>query len=255
MERFALVTSRRSGTTLVIDCLNNHPRIDCVKRAFGMEHRIANPTPDNQSGQFYLYRTATLARRARFLVNRRALLEEFIENELLQPRDGCDVVGFRLLDIHARGYPQILDWAEAQNLKLIHLVRENLLKVHVSHLTARLHKLHHPRDGEKLERVQVALDVDELIPALDERAALLERLRARISGFPLLSLSYESFVEDRSLHLERMASFLGVSGSEQMTSDLVKINPSKLSSVISNYAEVARALEGTPHAAFLDATP
>ena len=129
MERLVLLSVRRSGTTLLLDCLNKHPSIHCIKRTFGTERRIANPTPDHHSGRFFLYRTATWRRRIRFYLDRRGLIEEFLTRDVFQPlTNEKSCVGFRLTYDQATEYPPILEWVHRQRLKVVHLVRENLLR-------------------------------------------------------------------------------------------------------------------------------
>jgi LPS sulfotransferase NodH len=250
MEPFILLADRRSGTTLVIDCLNNHPRIHCEKRAFGIEKKIENPTPDRHSGGYFLYRTESLGRRIRHFMDRAGLIREYLTNEIFLADDDGDVRGVRLIYNAAEHYTQVLDLAKAEGIKVLHLVRENVLKTYVSHETAPLHKMHHPREGAEIKTVKLHVDVSAMLGSLERRAARIQAMRDRIADIPHLEVTYESFVADRDAEGARILPFLGVDV-VPMKTDLVKINPDTISDVIDNYDEVSAALAGTPFARFL----
>lgn len=254
MQRFVLLADRRSGTTLVIDCLNNLERVHCEKRAFGIEKKIENPDENRHSGMFFLYRQETLGRKLRFYTGRRALIREFLEAEIFAGDAGGDIRdirGFRLIYPKAEQYGDILECLRDSDTKVIHLVRENVLKTHISFLTAPMHKMHHPREGQEIKTVKLHLDTDNLLAHLKYRMDRIEENRRRIEGFPSLEVSYESFVEDRNAEAARIQPFLGIDDVVPFTTDLVKINPDALDQVIDNYEEVRDLLTGTEYEKFL----
>ena len=252
MERFVLLATRRSGTTLFSDVLNGHQRVHIIKRAFGMERRIKNPTSNRHSGRFFLYRTKSISRRVRFYLNRAALIAEFLHGDIFEPVEGKDVIGFRLTYGQLDQYPQILPWLQENQVKLIHLVRLNVLKTYVSELTAPLHRMHHPRKGAEVRTVTLKLNAGRIRGTLDRRVAIIERMRKNAASLPNLEVAYESFSAHRDGELAQILPFLGIEGGHVPETDLIKINPNKLSNIIENYGEVEAALRGSPHERFLD---
>jgi hypothetical protein len=250
LEPFILLASRRSGTTLVIDCLNNHERIHCEKRAFGIEKKIANPTLDRHSGGYFLYRTASLGRRFRHHLDCAGLIREYLSNEIFRADENGDVRGLRLIYNAANHYPQVLDWAKAEGIKVLHLVRENVLKTYISHETAPLHKMHHPRERAVIRTVKLHVDVPAMLSSLKRRTAQIQKMRDQIADTTHLEVTYEDFVADRDAEGARILPFLGVDV-EPLKSDLVKINPDSAFDVLDNFDEVSEALVGTPFARFL----
>lgn len=242
MIKFILLAARRSGTTLVIDCLNSHTQVKCVKRAFGLERKIKSPTEDQHSGGFYLYRTKNLYNRIRYYSKKYDLIDDFLCEDIFLPRDNYSAVGFRLIHEMSTRYPQIADWAKHNDVKIIHLVRENILKTYVSAQTAKVHKMHHPRKGERLRPAKIQIDTAELVNVLRGRLQNIDVQRSMFSETGYMELSYESFVEDRAEQSRRMLNHLEVDASEELVSDLVKINPDSLKDVIQNYDEVAEVL-------------
>lgn len=251
MQNFVLLADRRSGTTLVIDCLNNLPRVQCEKRAFGIDRKVKNPTPDHHSGMFYLYRTETIGRRLRFWTGRKELIREFLDARIFRTEEGKDIRGFRLIYNKADQHPEILDALRGSQTKIIHLVRENVLKTYISFLTAPLHKMHHPREGDTIRTVRIHMDPSETLAELRRRNARIEKKRRVTDGFDVLEVTYESFVADRDAEAARIQPFLGLQDVTPFETDLVKINPDSMREVIENYDEIEAALAGTEFERFL----
>ena len=118
MQKFVLLADRRSGTTLVIDCLTNLPRVSCEKRAFGIDKKVENPTKDHHSGMFFLYRSETLGRKLRFWTGRKALIREFLDERVFGAEGPEDIRGFRLIYNKADQHPEILDGRRRKNIDL-----------------------------------------------------------------------------------------------------------------------------------------
>jgi len=251
MPPFIILAERRSGTTLLIDYLNNTSRISCEKRLFGIERRVVEPTPDHHSSLFFLYRTAAWSRRLRYYLSRTSLLWEFLDRSCVPPPGSDRITGFRLLYSATEHYPQILDWAERRQARILHLVRENILKTYISTETARIHKLHHPRIGDRLTPVAYTVDTSGLLANLHRRTERIERMRRLIADRPHRELSYEHLSADPGAVARDILPFLGAPV-EPFRSDLVKINPDRLSDLVTNYEQVADVLAGTPYVRFLE---
>jgi len=251
MQKFVLLADRRSGTTLVIDCLNNLEEVSCEKRAFGIDKKIENPTPNHHSGMFYLYRNESFGRKLRFWVDRKNLIKEFLDNQIFQTNEPGGARGFRLIYNKADQHPQILSCLKGSETKIIHLIRLNVLKTHISFLTAPMHKMHHPREGAKIKTVKLRLDTNTLLQELRKRNARIEKKRRLIDGFESLEVNYEDFVTDRNSEAERIQPFLGFENVVPFETDLVKINPDNLEDLIENYQEVTSVLSGTEFERFL----
>jgi len=251
MEKFVLLADRRSGTTLVIDCLNNLPRVHCEKRAFGIDKKIKNPTKDKHNGMFFLYREGVWKRQLRFYLQRQGLIKDFLNDEIFIPGQTEDIRGFRLIYGKVEQHPEILRSLKGTGTKIIHLIRENVLKTHISFKAAPIHKMHHPRKGDKVSHVRLHLDPDTIQHELTKRIKWIDHKKALIKDMPNLEVSYEDFVQDRQAQAARIQPFLGMDEVLPFESDLVKINPDKLADVIDNYEEIRDALTGTQFEKFL----
>ena len=250
---FVVVAERRSGTTLLIDCLNSHPDVNCVKRVFGHEYSVDDPTPDTESGRFYLYRTASQQRRLAFRLRRGALVAGFMaERAWLEPGEKTQAQGLRITYRTTRRYPRVVQWIHDEDVKVVHLVRHNLLKAYLSNLTSKVHKLGHPRDGDAVKPVKIHVSVRPLLRSLRRRRRKVERRRALFRNGPYLEVVYEELVAHRERESRRLLSFLGVHAETPLETNLVKINPDKIPQIVSNYDELSSGLRGTEFEHLLD---
>lgn len=245
MEKFVLLADRRSGTTLVIDCLTNLPRVSCEKRAFGIDKKVKNPTADKHNGMFFLYRDGDWKRQFRFLFARKNLVRDFLNDEIFLANSDEDIRGFRLIYGKAEQHPEILESLRGSGTKVLHLVRSNVLKTHISFLTAPVHKMHHPREGDAVKSVLIHVDPATILSELQKRTRRIDKKRELIADMPVLEVSYEEFVADRQAEAARIQPFLGMSEVLPFETDLVKINPNSLADVIDNYEEIKAVLMGT----------
>ena len=197
MDKFVILADRRSGTTLVIDCLNNLPRVRCEKRAFGIDKKVNNPTKDNHNGMFFLYREGVWKRQLRFYLQRQSLIKDFLNDEIFISGQTEDIRGFRLIYDKAEKHPEILKLLKGTGTKVIHLIRDNVLKTHISFKAAPIHKMHHPRKGDKVKHVLLHLGPDTIQVELAKRLKRIEHKKFVIKDLPTLEISYEDFVQDR----------------------------------------------------------
>jgi hypothetical protein len=203
MQRFVLLAERRSGTTLLVDCLNNLPRVHCEKRAFGIDKRVKDPDENKHSDLLFHYRHRSWRRRLRFYLDRERLIREFLDDEIFTSGLPRDIRGFRLIYDKTVQHPEILSCLRGTDTGIIHLIRQNILKTHLSSVTAPMHRMYHPRAGARIRTVKVFLDPDRLLSDLRERQERIERHRRLVAGFPVLEVIYESFYDRpprRALH-------------------------------------------------------
>ncbi len=251
MTHFVVLADRRTGTSLLLDTLNSHPEVECVKRAFGLEKRVRNPDSNKHSGGYFLHRTESISNRMMHYRNRQASIDSFLDEKIFTPRDHLEAAGFRLLYGASKAYPEIGNWIHAHEVKVIHLVRENLLKRLISEKTAPLHKMHHPRAGAQITTVKIMLDPVETLERLERKAKRVEAEQLKFEALKPLRVVYEEFSANRDAETARVFDFLGVSAEQSERSDLVKINPDSIQELVENYDELAAVLTGTPFERFL----
>jgi sulfotransferase family protein len=221
---------------------DSHPEVECRKDAFSIRRRWKRFQVDVKTGLFYQYRSASLARQLDYLFRRRRLVRAFLD-ETLSPTDGVPARGIRLSYEQVRKYPDSLPWVLENDVRIIHLVRENALKAVVSHFTAKKRGFAHATS--QVPKVTLRLPPAELKALLVQREREIDRYRVLFQGRPCCEVFYETFLAQKEEETRRLLDFLGISRYAPLTSRLVKQNPDSLRDILENYDEIARALRGT----------
>jgi hypothetical protein len=249
MEKFIVLAGRRSGVTLLVESLDSHPDVECRKDVFSIRRRWKHFQVDVMTGLFYPFRSASLQRRIDYVFHRQRLIRAFLA-ETFAPAEGVLAKGIRLSYEQVRKYPDILPWVLENDVRIVHLVRENALKAIVSHFTAKKRGFAHATS--KVDRVTLRLPPGELKTLLAGRDREIERYRVLFRDRPCCEVSYESFLARKEEETRRLLDFLGIARYVPLTSRLVKQNPDSLRDILENYDEIARALRGTPFEKYLE---
>jgi hypothetical protein len=184
-------------------------------------------------------------------VNRNKLIYEFL-SELYGENHNADAVGFKVNYSQINRYSVIISWIKQNDLKIIHLIRSNLLKRLVSHKIANTRDLRH--STKSVEPIKVHIDPKVLIDDFRRRQKRFARYRMRfieVFDAPFLEVEYESLVADFDSEIRKVLKFLEIDKHIPLTSELVKVNPDSLEDIIENYDEVKQALISTEFENFL----
>lgn len=242
MIKFVVLSTQRSGSTFLATSLSSHPRIHCYEEIF----LCTNHDPET----YLTYRTASLNRRLAHLFQRKQLIDEYLLDLYTANEHSGDAVGFKLMYPQIRQLPEIVAWIKEHNIKVIHLIRQNTLKVIVSHQAAKKRKLYHLT--QPLTHIsKVHLTPRKVKSSLVYLTQQVQKYRRIFADNPYLEVAYESFVAHQNYETQRILQFLRIEPFVPLTSPLVKINPDSLSDLIENYEEIARTLHGTTFERFL----
>jgi Sulfotransferase family len=129
---------------------------------------------------------------------------------------------------------------------VVHLVRQNVLRTHVSDFINRA-KLKPPHTREEAPLSRILLPVDGLEKHLLVRRKTIQEFRERLVGRGHVEVYYEEVVQDPQGQTGRILRFLGLDP-EPVRTTLKPSNPHPLSSILENFDEVRTALEGTDFA-------
>jgi LPS sulfotransferase NodH len=251
MVKFIVLTTQRSGATFFIKCLASHPQIACRHQTiFTQDNKFKFFSFDRPSSFYYKYRSSSLGRRLGHWFRRKRLIYECVDDYLHTLPNQAKAIGFKLSYNHVEKYPAIASWVREHDVRIIHLVRNNLLKTLLSLEAAKKRGLHH--STQKVELVKVHLHPRKLKRKLKIRARLIEKYRTMFTEKPYLEVSYESFGADLDAETHRVLQFLDIDEYMSVETDLVKLNPDSLEDIIENYDEVAQALKGTPSEKYLE---
>lgn len=222
--KFIIFSYQRTGSTLLVDLLNSHPRIECVGEL--LLNRMFFPS--------------------RFLKLRAKLSKE-------------DVFGFKMLTPHF-DYQGIADPERfTRNLfdsgyKIIKLKRKNVLRTAISLIYAiNSGKFHFQQSSIKRGAPKIFIEPQDLIDKIkwiEHNISVQEQV---LTDIPYLEVVYEDDLIDASNHkdtINRIADFLGVQHGPIHTK-LVKYTDD-LSQIITNADEVKAFIHKTGYSNFLD---
>jgi LPS sulfotransferase NodH len=241
MKKFVILTTQRSGSTVLWRCLDCNPAISVRGEMFLPSHPGAN-------AYAAFLKSSTKYRLYHYIANKRNVAAYFERFFSVWP--DSEAVGFKLM--YGQMNSNIKKWILDHDVSIIHLVRKNKLKTILSRETMKLRQVSHVSSGDTVEDVKVELDVETLIPRISRMEKEVQKYGEMFSSLPYLQVTYEEFVNDPNSCAEQIFSFLGISSMNNLELPLKKINSDSVEQLISNYAEVRARLLDSPYANLLD---
>ncbi len=234
--RFVVVGTGRSGSNFLRGLLNAHPAALALGEIFREHGRIG-----------WDIRGYPRSRKVMTLFERQPA--RFIEQVVYRRYPGgLNAVGFKLFYHHARdeSWAPVWDYLkDDKDIRVIHLKRKNLLKVHLSQCKAdRTGRWINTR-GVREATEPIELDHDGCLAMFEETRSDEEACDRLFAEHELLGMSYEDLTTDEAGQIVRVQTFLG------LPSMPVKPSTYKQSSLplirsISNYEDLRRRFAGTP---------
>lgn len=244
MRKFVVAGIQRSGTTFVTTSLDSHPGILCAGELFKMQRPKGAVEVQDSGYRNYLESKFRLRLADRILRGRtvRAFLDGFFA------RAGLDAIGFKLMNNQTyRGhFPMVVPYLIERQVSVIHVVRKNIFKTHLSRLLAQHRRIFHATQRPAM-LPRITVPVDDLMRKLSRIEEQGKRLKGLFDGHvPYLAYTYEDFVSDPQAAGGRMQAFLDVP-LMALRSPLVKIGSDDLSEIVDNLDEVRCCLKGTAY--------
>jgi len=247
--RFVILATQRTGSTWLTDMLDSHPAVASYEELFlpAEDHRKTWGRSDREF--FHEYYDRHVAGR-RWPLSVPFFSLRYLE-ELYAPRPGIEAIGLKLMYSQVKRYPWLLAYMVLRRVRVLHLVRTNLLDVVVSQETARARRQYHAYTSAAVDHSAVDLRTDQLVSQLQslQRSVDAIRLLLRLLPAPSLEISYEDLSSGDDA-LDDAFEFLGVAP-QSVTSRFAKLNRGPKQTLIANYSDVERALRETPFERFL----
>lgn len=247
--RFVTVSTQRSGSTWLTDMLNSHPDVASYTELFLMQGQGAPEWGKYKDIVYWkTYREALGAGLKRSV--RSLGLFQYLD-DVFSRHPGKQAIGFKLMYGQMLKLPETLAYLRSRDVRIIHLVRRNIVDVVLSGTAKAARNVAHAEQGSAVESIRVHVDPDRLVRQLRRRQReqrVFSLLLAHL-GLPYIELFYEDIVDDRS-RLDACLEFLGCSALP-LDSNLSKLNPSRHSELIENFAQVQAALAVTRFSGFL----
>lgn len=244
IQKFIIAGTQRAGTSLINSTLNKHENIRCYGEVFLLKRGHGA----NMDGSYRRYLNENkFIRTLNHYINRRNTINVFLDQ--LYATSGYSAVGFKFMLGQAYRYPAVLDYLRENNVKAVHVVRENVLKTYISRYTAKKRNLYIVK--ENVEAKTVRLPVDNILAQLQQISREKNEWNHLLEGMEVMEVSYEKYVDERRGELARIQEFLKVPVTDDIETDVKKINPNDLSEFIENFEELTAMLVGTEFEKYL----
>lgn len=261
-----LVTTQRSGSNLLRSLLVSTRAFVDFNEIF---QRPVDPSWPIAAFNFHSFRVRRLARDPELSVPIRENLQRLFQDYLDEMASRVDPGVRPLIDVKYNALsvmstipqdpfriPRFLEFLRDLQLPVIHLVRRNLLRTHVSKVFADHHGVYTVRGAAPPPQGKVSIEVEGLVEDLERRTYEMQRLgafiRDHIAGS--VEVAYEdlcSGVHPRPGGFPALEEALGVALPELQASALQRMigDPAE---VVTNWDQVRAALRGTRFEGFLE---
>lgn len=191
MKKFIVAGTQRSGTTLITTSLDSHPSIHCAGELFKMHQ----PRGDVEvlDGGYQAYVDSALRLRLADFCCRRFLVPAFLDRFFEQ--SGFNAIGFKLMDnqTYPGRFPVVIRYLIGRQVSVIHVIRENVFKTHLSRLIAQRRQVFHATQ-ELTDLPKLKISTCDLLPKLSRIESQNTRLKSMFEGsVPYLAVTYESY--------------------------------------------------------------
>jgi LPS sulfotransferase NodH len=209
VTQFVVLSSQRSGSTLLVKSLDSAPEIFCAGEIFHPGERTLH-----REFQFpYLRTKGRLIPRiaARFLQSGR--VERHLEYFFGSAGAGVRAAGFKLMVSQAEKFGATIRWLKRHRVRVICLYRRNTFDAAMSYyLAAHTGRFHSDRPAGVSRTAELTVNVADF----REFFHYCEKDRARIlelqSSFGGMLVAYEDLVGQWSAWIGRIGAYLGVEG-------------------------------------------
>ncbi|MGB3509298.1 MAG: sulfotransferase [Microcoleaceae cyanobacterium] len=238
-QKFLVLTRARTGSNFLMSLLQSHPQIRAFEEIFTRQKRKIN------------WGYAKYPRSSEVLKMREEEPRKFIDEVVFRKfPPSVSAVGFKLFYYQAQSSERQQIWQylhQDKNFKIIHLKRENLLKICLSYYLAKITKKWIVKNEKNYlnNNVTVKLDYNDCLKLFTETKKWEDEYDNFFKEHQKIELIYENLVQDTIQETRRVQEFLGVKP-QKLYSLTLKQNQGTLPERISNYYELKEKFEGSP---------
>lgn len=246
MTKFIVFTTPRTGSTLLVKSLDTHPEIFCAGEIF-----LLGGTQFHGECSFHFWKLP-VPKKMIYMLNFPNMwmnLTSFL-NRFFTASNGKTAKGFKLMHFQTAYLPGITAYIKKNDVKVILLLRENLLKNTLSDLRARQTGVYHNsgKSTEKLPKFHVDIEMlGKKMAAIHDINKQLEQTTASMNR---LKVAYEEF-DNWDATMSTILNFIDVKNIP-ISPVSKKLNPDKLEDMVANYDEMKNWLQQHNYVHFLD---
>jgi len=228
-QKFIIVGSARTGSTLLWSYLNSHPNILCLRGVFGSTNKInfGKFYPDLEdeciSPELIAFRNSNPIR----------FIEKYVFKMYSKPYKSVGFKYFYDHDRHLSSKAELLEYfAKHKDIKVIHIKRNNLLAALYSYKRAMAQDKWTTAQIDYKTEIGIS-ECEQYFQYINEMQELFDK-KFRNRTFVIV---YEELVSNYSKILNDLQVFLGVEV-KNLHTQMIKNENKKLSESIYNYAEL-----------------
>jgi len=247
-----VLTSQRSGSYFLEQCLNFHPRICCygeILIGFGGLYKGGVPS--------WLAKSRLAMILWKYVMSGAAIQPVKILDDFFS-RGEANVMCFRAMYSHLKRDPRVHRYfSKDRNIRIIHLSRDNVLKQYVSLVLMRNQHKHGRTTSHTTKPVvpvSTYIEPKAALASMDDVRERYQHYERVFANHPKIELVYEEMIDNGALAepAARAVSDLLEVDLLPMNSGLVKMNPHRLDRMVENYDELVAAIRGTEYERLLD---
>lgn len=240
---FFILTAPRSGSTVLIRTLDQHPQIFCAGEIFHPSDETYHP-----EWQFPFIGKKNKKGFSRTLFTLTNYIKGYLTgaahiNRFYKTRDTKQLRGFKLMNRHVTDFPTVWKYLLQNDKKVIVLVRTNTFREALSSFRARKIGVFHSSEDASLAAKKVDVNAAQLKKRVDELEAINSNILKLGKNFNHIVLTYEEFEHWQEM-LNKVFDFLEVE-KINMPAQLRKISATNWRDGVENYEEVETIMKGT----------
>ncbi|MEO0433873.1 MAG: Stf0 family sulfotransferase [Cyanobacteria bacterium J06656_5] len=233
--KFILIGQPRSGSSLVIGSLRQHPQVVGFGELFNRGQIVFNIKGyDNASKVLY-------KAREEYPID---FLNRYIFSSYLKR---TRAVGFKLFpeQLDNQHFECVWDWIEEnRDVAIILLSRQNTLATYTSFLIAQKTQVWQAQKKSQRSSINVTVDMAACLAEFQTREQYEATVRAKIANHRVMEITYEGLSKDPSTGIIKIQEFLGLDRAEPEITQ-VKSETRPLSEIIENYRELKEQFANT----------
>ncbi|MGB3510837.1 MAG: hypothetical protein WBA93_16720 [Microcoleaceae cyanobacterium] len=226
-QKFVIFGQGRSGSTLLIQLLNNQPSIYC-------EYEILSAKLYKKVLFPNLYVEGRCAKFSSKIYGCKILINQLTEHQYIDPEKF-------MFNLSSQGW------------KIINLSRNNHLRSQISRMVAKSRNQLHATSESSLKNQKITIDCNELLEGFERRDIYRLKEQEILENLDHITVVYEEdlfLLENHQKTSDRIFDYLGLE-SVPVKTNLIKTTSNQLSDVIENYEEVVKKVSQTTYAKFL----
>lgn len=244
MTKFVILGMQRTGTSWIETLLDSHPNIRCLGEIFYFSKGrfpFIKPRGRRTELSYRRYIEYSLNRKVCHYIAKAKMVNNCLDQ--LYDVPNYSAIGFKLMYDQARQFPMIIDYFRKQNVKIIHVVRNNVLKTLVSLVASKKRRLVHTTENVRADKVYLHITLlFWRLKKIDKQNKFWINYFADYEA-NYFKIEYEELLRNFENEQEKLLRFFGIGFNFKLTSQLKKINPDKIGNILINYGEVKKCLE------------